>query len=95
MQLAIGNMSAILKNFKLSSIKCQPKKIYPAPQLPRDFRPYHTPSTTPGVTTAAYIPPPVRQTLDANVRGLMLGEVPRMRPAGECECEGKESFCLR
>ncbi|KAI0236303.1 G patch domain-containing protein 1 [Lamellibrachia satsuma] len=75
-QLAIGNVAAVLENFKLASTKCQPKKVYPPPHLPRDFRPYHAPSTAPGATKTA--PPPGRRTLDANVRGLMLGEMPRM-----------------
>ena len=80
-QLAIGGLTTVLENFKLSSNKSHPKKVYPPPQLPRDFRPYHVSSSSPGVNSIAT--PPLRRVLDANVRGLMLGETPRMRSTGE------------
>ena len=85
-QLAIGGLTTVLENFKLSSNKSHPKKVFPPPSLPRDFRPYHVSSSSPGVNSIAT--PPLRRVLDANVRGLMLGETPIMRSTGESRWSG-------
>ena len=85
-QLAIGGLTTVLENFKLSSNKSHPKKVFPPPSLPRDFRPYHVSSSSPGVNSLAT--PPLRRVLDANVRGLMLGETPIIRSTGESRWSG-------
>ena len=76
---------AEIPGFGKSGKMCQPKKIFPPPELPRDFRPVHKMASHSQPGTSGQAPPVPgsasqqdgrRERLDANKRSAVLGETP-------------------
>ena len=80
-QSAMKEVSTILEGFKLSDKKTYPKKVYPPPDLPKDYRPFHRcqKQTTGGSrwdvkeTVKEKAP---KEKLDPHSRAALLGEKP-------------------
>ena len=89
---SVSSVEAALEGFRLSSKPVKPKLVYPPPQLPRDFRPYHmTMSATDkiqqhtdvvtGGTASDGTPKTAqgsRHKMDASSRATILGETPQI-----------------
>lgn len=67
----VGYVGNLLEGFTLSGKKLQPRKIFPPPHLPRDYKPVHVFEKE---DTDLTVPSKTEQ--DAVSRGLTLGETP-------------------
>jgi hypothetical protein len=71
---AIGHVADVLPGFRKASSTLQPRKSYPPPQLPKDFKPFHRFDSSQNTVSV----PSDRKTLDAYSRGALLGEAPHL-----------------
>ena len=69
----VGYIGKVLEGFKLSTNTLKPKKIYPAPDLPRNFKPFHIRATAPSTSNEKVTHE--RKNIDANTRKILLGEI--------------------
>jgi len=65
----------VLPGFKKAVAPSTNRKRYPPPQLPRDFKPFHTFDTDSSITADVKND---KRKLDAYSRGAALGEVPHL-----------------
>ena len=67
-------VNRVLEGFKLASASLAPKKVYPPPRVPRDYRPMHI--FTPAEITGLLMTKPADgERVDAAARAFMIGDV--------------------